>query len=263
MPISQRNLLLRSLDPKSAALVAPHLMPVSLRGGDRIGESAVPVQHVCFPETLVASFAELLPDRTRVEIGMIGCEGIIGWPVLLGAAHSPHIGIVQLGGGDALTLPAPVLVGLCEAHPALHAELLRFVQSFTVQMGRTIVANLRDTIERRLARWVAMLHDRVDGDTLAITHQCLSDALGVRRASVTDALHVMEGNGVLRCTRALMLVRNRAALVALAGHSYGAAEDAYTRLIAPFGKSQPPEPVYAAKSGSIGAHNMVAIGYGP
>lgn len=239
----------------SAALIASHLNAVTLRGGERIGASAAAVQHVCFPETLVASFAEVLPDRTRVEIGMIGREGVIGWPILLGSAHSPHSGIVQLGGGDALTLPAPVLVGLCQAHPGLHVALLRFVQSFTVQMGRTIVANLRDTIERRLARWIAMLHDRVDGDTLAITHQCLADALGVRRASVTDALHVMEGNGALRCTRALVMVRDRAALVALAGASYGAAEDAYTSLIAPFGKGQPvaPERVYVPQQQYVSA----------
>jgi CRP-like cAMP-binding protein len=210
---------------------------VALRGGERIGASVESMHSVCFPETLVASFAEVLPDRTRVEIGMIGREGIIGWPVLLGTAHSPHSGIVQLAGGEALSLPAGKLVELCSTHAALHTALLRFVQSFTVQMGRTIVANLRDTIDRRLARWIVMLHDRIDGDTLAITHQCLADALGVRRASVTDGLHIMEGNGVLRCTRALVVVRDRAKLVALAGPSYGAAEASYSTLIAPFGRA--------------------------
>lgn len=237
MVARSRNLLLQSLDRASADVLAPHLAMVALRGGERVGSSIEPLHTVCFPETLVASFAEVLPDRTRVEIGMIGREGIIGWPVLLGTAHSPHSGIVQLAGGETLSLPARTLIELCAAHPTLHTALLRFVQSFTVQMGRTIVANLRDTIDRRLARWIAMLHDRVDGDTLAITHQCLADALGVRRASITDGLHVMEGNGVLRCTRALVVVRDREKLVALAGPSYGAAEACYSTLIAPFGRA--------------------------
>ena len=233
---STSNLLLQSLAPEGRAALAPHLSRLELRGGERIAGSAVGVERVYFPETIVASFAEEMPDASRVEIGMIGREGVIGWPILLGAAHSPHSGIVQLTGGSALVLPAATLIELCAHDRELHGALLRFVQSFTVQMGRTIVANLRDQIDRRLARWVAMLHDRVDGDTLAITHQTLADALNVRRASVTDALHVMEGEGVLRCTRAQVVVRDRSALEALAGPCYGAAEAAYSTLVAPFGK---------------------------
>ncbi len=236
MKPSFRNLLLQSLDADSLALIVPHLAPISLVGGDRIAASASPIQRVCFPETLVASFAEVLVDGSRVEVGVIGHEGLIGWPVLLGAAHSPHSGIVQLDGGEGLVVDAETLVDLCHSSRRLHAILLHFVQSFTVQMGRTIVANLRDPLDRRLARWLAMLHDRVVGDTLAVTHATLAVALNVRRASITDTLHILEGNRVVRCTRGQIVVRDRAALEALAGASYGPAEDAYSRLVAPFGK---------------------------
>lgn len=235
-----RNLILQSLDADSAALISPHLARVSLTGGQRIGASASAIQRVCFPETFVASFAEVLDDDIRVEVGVIGREGIIGWPVLLGSAHAAHSGIVQLQGGDGLVIDADILVALCHANPQLHRALLLFVQSFTVQMGRTIVANLRDPLDRRLSRWLAMLHDRIDGDTLPVTHACLAVALNVRRASITDTLHILEGNRVLRCTRGSITIRDRAALEVVAGAAYGPAEAAYSQLVAPFGKVATP-----------------------
>lgn len=235
---ASRNFLLAALPPDDLALVLPHLSRIRLNAGDRIAASASPVVRVCFPETLVASVGEVMADGTRFEIGMIGREGMIGWPALLGSAHSPHCGIAQLGGGTAFVMPASTLVGLCERSPDLHAALLRFIQSFTVQMGHTIVTNLRDGIDRRLARWLLMLHDRIDGDVLPVTHGELASALHVRRASVTDWLHILEGDRVLRCTRGQVAVRDRDALAAVAGESYGAAETSYRRLIGAFGKSR-------------------------
>ena len=64
----------------------------------------------------------------------------------------------------------------------------------------------------------------------------LADALKVRRASVTDCLHVLEGERIVRCTRGETIVRDRAALEELAGDAYGAAERTYATLIGPFGK---------------------------
>lgn len=232
-----RNLLLASLDPDDLAALTPHLEPVTLAGGDRIASSASPIMRVCFPETLVASVGEVMSDGTRFHIGLIGREGLIGWQSLLGSQHSPHSGIVQLDGGTAHVMPAAKLIELCAERSGLSIALLRFVQSFTVQMGRTIVTNLRDGIDRRLARWLLMLHDRVTGDELPITHVDLAAALHVRRASITDTLHILEGKHILRCTRGHVTIRDRPALLALAGEGYGPAETSYRNLVAPFGKS--------------------------
>ncbi len=235
--VPSANLLLASLDPDDFARLAPHLERVELAAGARIACSASPLRRVCFPETLVASFGEIVDEETRYDVGMIGREGLIGWPVLLGSAHVAHSGTVLLNGGTALVVPVETLLEICDRHRSLHTALLRFVQSFTVQMGQTIVASLRDGIDRRLARWLLMLHDRVEGDELTITHGGLAIALNVRRASVTDWLHVLEGERMVRCTRGQMVIRDRAALEAVAGTSYGPAESNYRELIGPFGKT--------------------------
>ena len=65
----------------------------------------------------------------------------------------------------------------------------------------------------------------------------LGRSLAVRRATVTDTLHILEGEGLVRCTRARIIVRDRAGLERRAGKAYGAAEEAYRALQAPFGKA--------------------------
>jgi hypothetical protein len=78
-----------------------------------------------------------------------------------------------------------------------------------------------------------MCHDRTEGDEIALTHEFLSVMLAVRRPSVTDALHVLEGRRFIKAERALITVRNRAALEAYAHDAYGVPEREYQRLIGP------------------------------
>ncbi|URW74654.1 helix-turn-helix domain-containing protein [Sphingomonas donggukensis] len=231
----QRNILTASLGAADAAMLAPYLCRVSVSGGMRLPGGGVDAQ-VWFPETLVASICETLADGTQVDVGVVGSEGMIGWPVLLSDERVVHGSVARLDGGTALTMAADALVDLCDRRPSLRASLLRFVQSYTVQLAQTVASSLRDGIDARLARLLLMLHDRIAGDDLAVTHIELSAALNVRRASVTDWLHILEGDRIVRCTRGRIVVRDRVGLRAIAGASYGGAEASYSRLIGPFGK---------------------------
>jgi CRP-like cAMP-binding protein len=125
----------------------------------------------------------------------------------------------------------------CMARQAINVLLLRYIHCMMSQMGRTILSNLTDALEKRLARWLLMNHDRLQGDRIELTHEQLGVMLGVRRATVTDTLHILEGKGLIRSTRGVIEVRDRRRLLELAGESYGAAEMEYARFIAPFAKS--------------------------
>jgi CRP-like cAMP-binding protein len=98
-------------------------------------------------------------------------------------------------------------------------------------MGRTIASNLIHSVERRTARWILLYHDRLERDEITMTHEELGNTLGVRQASITSALHVLEGENAIRGYRGRIIVRDRAALVAFAGGTYGFAEAEYRRLI--------------------------------
>ena len=113
---------------------------------------------------------------------------------------------------------------------------MRFVQSMFAQIGQTAISNVNDPIQGRLCRWLLMNHDRLEGDEIQLSHSEIGNMLGVRRASVTDALHILEGEGLIRAKRKSICVRDRARLRACAGDNYGFAESEYRRLIGPFGK---------------------------
>jgi CRP-like cAMP-binding protein len=95
---------------------------------------------------------------------------------------------------------------------SLHRSLLRYAQALNVQTSATAFANAEHTVEMRLARWLLMCHDRVDGDEFAITHEFMSMMLGVRRAGVTTTIHILEGNGLIRAKRGVITVRDREGL---------------------------------------------------
>lgn len=230
--------------PEDFSLLLPHLERVPLACGDILVAAGDPIKTLCFPEGAITSVADVLADGTCLEIGLIGHEGLAGWPALLGCTRAPHAAVVRAGEGFALRIDAERMLEAYRSSETLQALLLRFVQAFTIQMGRTIVSNLIDPVERRLSRWLLMYHDRITGDDMRITHEHIATMLGVRRASVTDMLHILEGEGAIRSRRGCVSVRERAVLERLAGESYGFAEAHYRRLIAPFGRGEtPPRPI--------------------
>jgi CRP-like cAMP-binding protein len=229
-----RNLLLRSMRREDFALIASKLNRVELQVGEEIVGAGQAVEAACFPEAGIISFSDILEDGTRVGIGHFGYEGFAGWQIMLGCSRSQHEARVTVGGGDAYRISAGDLVDACRASQTLRDLLLRFVQAFMVQLGRTIVSSLIQPVETRLCRWTLMAHDRVEGDEIKVTHDEIAVMLAVRRASVTDALHILEGEGLIRAHRGRVLVRNRDGLQRRAGETYGYYEREYSWLIAPF-----------------------------
>ena len=117
--------------------------------------------------------------------------------------------------------------------PGLRTVLLRFVHVFMVQAASTILANSSYLIEERLARWIMMTHDRLHVPSFPMTHEFMALMLAVRRAGVTEAIHKLEGQHLIRASRGQMQVLDRSGLEALANGSYGQAEREHRRLIAP------------------------------
>jgi hypothetical protein len=136
--------------------------------------------------------------------------------------------------GEGFRIAADRLRALMRLNSRLHDVLLRYVQVVLIQAEQTALANGRFSIERRLARWILMCHDRIEGDELNFTHELLSIMLGVRRPGVTVATHVLEGAKMIKATRGRLTVLSREKLEEAAGGSYGIPEAEYERLIGPF-----------------------------
>lgn len=225
------NRLLATMPPPLAERLRPKLVPTELSATMVLQEPDVPADKVHFPLTAILSVVgPATPRRPGAEIALIGFEGVTGVADILGGSDWPFATIVQVG-GDTLAIDTHAFRDLLRDEPAIRDFLLRFVQAFLVQTGDTALANARGVLSQRLARRILMTHDRLGSDVLPLTHQQLATMLGVRRASVTEALHLLEGDGVVRSLRGRLLVRNRIALLEIATGYYGAAEAAYDRLI--------------------------------
>lgn len=227
------NRLLQLLTPEDFALLAPHLRRVPLelnailaRAGDRIDE-------LCFPEGSVIGFADVLESGQRLAVALTGREGFVGWPLVLGNDRWPHEAIVHAEPGTALKIGAAELLAILSTNDRIRTLLLRYASSLVAQMARTIVSNLIHPVESRTARWLLLYHDRVSSDEIAMTHEELGVMLGVRRSSITDALHQLEGAGAIKGHRGRVMIRDRTRLEASAGETYGFAESEYARLLTP------------------------------
>jgi CRP-like cAMP-binding protein len=225
-----KNRILALLSEEDRTRFASFLEPVLLSQGQILHESLQPIEYVYFLERGFSSEIALDAGGARIEVGCIGNEGFAGIPAILGVTSSPHRSFMETDGA-ALRIRSPQVVQAMRASESLASLLLRYVHVFMIQVASTVLADGRYGIQERTARWLLMSQDRMEDDDLPLTHQFLSLMLGVRRASVTDALHTLEGEGAIKATRGHIHVRSRKKLEAIAGYSYGLPEAEYERVM--------------------------------
>ncbi len=225
-----QNRLLSALSVQDFSALRPHLERVPVAIGDVLAKATDRIASVYFPEDGIAGVLDALEGDRHYAVGLVGCEGFTGWPLLLGDSVWPYDVVMRAERGTALRIEAAPLLAAANASESLRSALLRFALVFMIQMGRTIVSALAHPVERRLARWILLYHDRVHEDDICMTHEEFRLMLGVRRSSITDALHRLEEEQAVRSLRGRVVVRDRTKLMVLAGDTYGHSEGEYRRL---------------------------------
>jgi CRP-like cAMP-binding protein len=225
-----RNRLLAALAPADLRLLQPHLEPLTLKLRHNMERPNKRIDDVFFIDAGIASVVAVQSEGERVEVGLVGREGMTGTAVVLGGNQSPHETYVQVA-GNGRRIAAAELCRAMKASESLHGLLLKYVQAFMVQTAHTAIANARAKLDERLSRWILMAHDRIAGDTLALTHEFLALMLGVRRAGVTEALQSLTRQKLIEIHRGEIVVLDRQGIERRAGSSYGSPEAEYRRLI--------------------------------
>jgi len=226
-----RNHLLAKMAAHDWALVAPHLESITLKERQVVEVPHKPITHVYFVETGVVSVVAVTAEDHRIEVGVIGKEGMTGVPLVFGDDRAQHSAYMQIG-GSGRRMPAAAFVEAMKQSPSLRALVLKSAQAFMIQTAHTALANGRAKLEERLARWLLMAHDRLDSDAVPLTHEFLAVMLGVRRAGVTVALHSFERRGMITTRRGQLTLVNRAGIEQVAGSFYGIPEAELKRLMA-------------------------------
>lgn len=215
---AQKNLLLSRLSASDFALLEPHLEPVDLPVRKMLERRGKPIKAIYFPES---GFASVVANggKRPIEVGLIGREGMTGLPVILGNdRNSNEVFIAAAGQGRCVR--AGDLRKAIEKSPSLHLSMLRYAHTFLEQTMCTAVANGRSKIEERLARWLLMADDRIDGTDLPLTHEFLALMLGVRRPGVTMAMGELEREGLVARKRGHVVIVDRKALETLSNGTY-------------------------------------------
>lgn len=229
-PPQSRNHLLGVLPPSEFLELKPYLTTVDLRARERLAEPGRVIEAVYFPHDAVLSMAAVDRGGGAVEVGSVGCEGMTGLPVLLGAEQSTSRVGVQIG-GQAERMEAAVLRREASRNVQFGRLLHLYVQAFMTQVAQSTACNRLHSAEQRLARWLLICRDRVGRDELPITQETMALMLAVRRATVTEAAGALQRQGLIRYRRGVVVIMDRPRLEAATCECYGIVREEFDRLL--------------------------------
>jgi CRP-like cAMP-binding protein len=215
---SPQNDVLAALTKADQAILVSSLECVDLAVRRVLETANKPIKHVYFIREGLASVVATNKHR-RLEVGLIGRDGMTGIAVVLGHDRSPNETFIQVA-GNGKSIPTEALRSAMKQSRSLEHVFMRFAHSFLNQTSRTALSNGTASLEERLARWLLMANDRLGGDNVPLTHEFLSLMLGVRRVGVTIALNYLEKRGVIELSRKQIIIRDREGLKKGANGTY-------------------------------------------
>jgi len=227
---TSRNQLIARL-PRSdrvALLAISDAVPLTL--GAVLWQPGAMTRHVYFPDDGFVSLVATIEGEPGLEVGMVGCEGMLGAELVLGVRATPLMALVQ-GAGTAQRIAAgPFQRALASSQPLL-GELHRYLYVRMAQLATSAACTRFHEVGPRLARWLLMSHDRAEADRFRLTHEFMAYMLGVRRVGITRAAGELQRRGLIRYHRGQLTVLDRAGLESAACGCYAADRTAYDRVL--------------------------------
>jgi CRP-like cAMP-binding protein len=219
--------VLAALPRAESKRLAPHLSAVTLKQGQPLLDGTA--DHAYFLEQGMASVVVTVANGDTVEVGVVGIDGVVGVPILLGTGSAPGRTFIQIA-GSGFRIKAKVLKEEFERSSELRRHLQRYVHAYFVQTAQTAACNRLHRIEERLSRWLLTCHDRMDSDLLRLTHDFLGQMLGAPRTTVTLAARLLHQAGLIDYSRGLVTILDRAELEKTACECYRIVRDEFRRL---------------------------------
>lgn len=227
--IQLRNRLLASLINHDYQRLVSHLRHVDLELGDVIYTAGDTIENVYFPETAVVSLLSTLENGDTTEVGLIGCEGMVGLSVFLGGSITPERALVQLS-GKAMKMPASVLTAELKLGSTIQLQLLRYTRSFLSLVTQSVICSQHHSLEARFARWLLMMHDYSQSNKLNLTHEMVSGMIGTRRAGVSMATRELRQLNLIKSARGSITIIDREGLERAACECYEIIHEEYENL---------------------------------
>jgi CRP-like cAMP-binding protein len=199
------NRLLAVLPKKDYRSIAPHLSPVSLDRNQIIHEADKPVRYVYFPTSGVVSILNTMGERMSIEVGNVGKEGMVGINVFWGVDTAPNQAVVQVP-GDGVRMKASEFKNAVKKSSSFQSLLNRYTYALMTQTAQSVACNRFHNVEKRFARLLLAICDRVEGEEFQLTQKYISQMLGAHRPHVTTAAGALQSAGLIRYSRGKIFI---------------------------------------------------------
>lgn len=235
--VSTSNRLLRAIPADELSRVLSISERVRLFPRQVLHHYKLPMDYVYFPESGLVSVGAKVGREKFVEVWLIGSEGLVGLPVLLGSGAEPlHRRTVQVG-GHALRISVREFREAVIELPALRSVLHAYLGVVLVQTSQSGACNSTHNLKHRLARWLLLARSSLNADDIPLTHSVLAQLLGVRRASVTECLEGLESKGLIKTKRGLISISRSSDLAEICCDCFRLIDQEYDRQLASLGRA--------------------------
>jgi CRP-like cAMP-binding protein len=226
---SPSNFLFDALPVGTRDRLRLHSQPVALPLGEVVLQPQERIQYAYFLTSSIVSLLYTMENGTTAEIGVVGKDGMVGTAVLLAGESTCSQAVVAVA-GEAIQVPAELLLREFEANLPVRQVLLRYIQALITQISQTAVCNRLHSVEQRLCRWLLLCLDRSNNSNLHMTQELIAHMLGGRRESVTVAAGNLQDLGLIDYCRGRISVLDRRGLEAAACECYRVVADEIARL---------------------------------
>ena len=227
---SSSNRLLAALNSPASERLNLHSQEVTLVQGQILHQRNQAITEIYFPLKAAISLTIDFEDGSLTEVAIVGNEGVIGLPILLGDEVSCHQAIVQVP-GKAIKVASKVVEEEFRRGEEFQRLILRYAQAQINQISQIAACQTHHLIEQRLARWLLLMGDVTGENTLPITQKLISTMLGVRRASVTEAAIALQKAGAIAYSRGQITITDPSLLKTFTCECYEKIQQDYKRLL--------------------------------
>jgi CRP-like cAMP-binding protein len=225
------NRLLAAMEPEDLARLQPHLeLMQDLPSGTVLYQTGEAIRYAYFPHDCMVSLVAVMKDGGMVEMTVFGRESVLGLVSALVSREALGRYVVQIP-GSASRIPVEHLQKVIRTSPGLQELFWRYTEALLAQTFQTVACNAVHGVEARCARWILSTHDRVEQDTLPLTHEFLAEMLGVHRSTVSLVTRTFQMAGLITQSRGVITVADRAGLEEITCECYRVIRRSFERLL--------------------------------
>ena len=202
----QENLLLASLPDEERDRLTPYLEKVEMAFQQVLIEPNKTITDMYFPYDAITSTIQDMSDGDSVETGLMGIEGLVGVQLWLHAPTTPTRTLVQVPGTGYHMTASNFIRHVRDTDSPLNALCAKYAHAFLCMTSQTAACNRLHPINKRLCRWLMLVHNRVRRNDFPLRQEFVAMMLGVHRPTVSTAASMLQQAGLVSYSRGQMRV---------------------------------------------------------